>query len=447
VAGKEFSMATAAAVAFADDVPELAERPADRAPPWNPWLYAKGDRLRAVVAEVCAQALNAEKVIPQFHRKRARRPDDLHTFEAMIEALVAHVAAEHLRCNGAVRLSLDNNTLRRASRYTSELQSSTLPRVVSLLSTPELSFLNVTKGEKATGFTPGRQTTISAGPRLVSRLGGVSLDDVDRRPGEELILLKGLKDTETGTAELVEYTDNELTEGYRGEMRRLNAFLADADVSYIGDDPTVDDRDRFLRRRFTRGDFFSGGRVWGGFWQQMKKGDRLAHVLIDSEPVVSLDFQAMIVSLAYAYVGRPTPEGDPYTITFTGTDDAPVVLPRRIVKKIVAARLNGSKEWPSELREFRPGLSWRSVVETLKQRHAPIAPLFDLDMGQSLMFTESEVLTDALLNLADDGVVALPIHDCIVVAESDLDAARGALLDSFKFHTRQTARITVERAK
>jgi hypothetical protein len=438
-------MLTAATVRADDDGPELTERPTERTPLWNPWFYAKGHALQRIVADVRTQALNAER--HRFTRTRARRPADQRTFDATIEALVSHVVAEHLRCAGAVRLSLGNKTLRTRSRYKSELQSSTLPHAITLLSAPDLAFLTVTKGEKPTGFSPGRQTEVSAGPRLVSRLTGVTLDDIARRPGEELVLLKGLRDTDAGTAELVEYVDNETTRGYREEMRRLNTALAAADVQYTGDDPAIDERDRFLRRRFTRGDFFSGGRVWGGFWQQMKKRDRLANVLINGESVVSLDFAAMLVSLAYAYVGQPMPTSDPYAITFTGTNGAPVVTPRRIVKKIVAARMNGAKEWPSDLRDYRRGLSWRSVIETLKQAHKPISPLFDLDLGQTLAFTESEVLVNALLTLTVKGVVALPVHDCIVVAESDLNVARETLLDSFKFQTRQTARVTIERAE
>jgi hypothetical protein len=424
-----------------------------REPAWNPWLYACGDRLKEVVSDVIRQARSAEAHLREFQRKRVRRPTDLTTFHAQVEALVAHVSYEYLRGAGPVRLTLDNNVLRRSSRYVSKLQSSQLPNVIALLSTPELSFLTFNKGEKPTAFGAGRQSTISAGPRLVSRLVGVELDDIGRRPGEEVVLLKGAKDTETGVASLIDYDDNEPADQHRAEVQKENAFLAAADVRYVGETPLVDERDRHMKRRFTRGSFGSGGRLWGGFWQNLRKSDRLTNVLINSEPVASVDFASMIVSIAYAYVGAATPAGDLYGITFHNTEGVPVVFHsdpkehRRVIKKIVAARLNGAKDWPNDLRAFRPGLPWRSVVETLKQAHAPIADVFDRDLGQEFAFTESEILVEALLRLVDLGVVALPIHDCIVVAESDLDAAERAMLESFKFHTNQTGRVSIERSK
>jgi hypothetical protein len=399
-----------------------------------------------VVADITRQALGAEKIIAAFKRVRARRPADLVTFQATVEAVIAHVAYEYLRCAGPVRLSLSNNVLRISNRYLSPIQGKQLPRVIDLLSTPELAFLTVVKGAAPTAFGAGRQTRISAGPRLVSRLEGVTVDDVGRRPGEELVLLKGHRDERTGIAELVDYTDDTFTEQYRTEVRGLNTFLAGADVRYVGETPLVDERDRHLTRRFTRESFGSGGRLFGGFWQSLRKQDRLANVLINSEPVASIDFRSMVLHIAYAYARQPAPDGDLYAITFTSTSGSPVVLPRGIVKKIVAARLNGAQEWPAELREHRRGLSWRSVVDALKRAHAPIAELFDLDLGQAFAFTESEVLVDALLSLSADGVVALPVHDCIVVPESDAAAAEHAMLASFKYHTNQIGSVAIERA-
>jgi hypothetical protein len=153
----------------------------------------------------------------------------------------------------------------------------------------------------------------------------------------------------------------------------------------------------------------------------------------------------MILRLAYAYAGAAPPAGDLYEITFKGTNGAPVVLPRAVIKKVVSARLNGAKEWPEELREHRAGLPWRSVVASLKEAHARIGEVFDRDLGQELAFTESEILVDALLGLVDVDVIALPLHDCILVAESDEAAATAAMLAAFKFHTNQDGRVSVER--
>jgi hypothetical protein len=425
---------------------DLTEPDLYHEPEWCPWLFACTARFKVSIADVITQSLNAERVLKDFRRKRARQPDAMAIFKRVIEALVCHVTYEYLRGAGAIRLTLDNNVIRRTNRYLSDLQCTQLPRILDLLSTPELSFLVVTKGEKATAFTPGRQTTVAAGPRLMSRLDGITLDDIDRHPGEEVVLLKSIKDDKTGVADLIDYDDNELADGYREEIQKLNTFLKDAAIQYVGDTPLVDERDRHLKRRFTRASFGNGGRVWGGFWQRLRKADRLANTLINGERVAGLDFKSMVASLAYAYVGVAVPPQDLYKITFRSTSGEPVVLPRAVVKKIFAARLNGAKEWPEELREYRRGLPWRSAVASLKEAHPPIADMFDLDLGQTLAFTESEILVDVLLRLMELDVVALPIHDCIVVAESALVAAERAMLEAFTFHTKQTGRVSIERS-
>lgn len=425
---------------------DLTEHEPYHEPEWCPWLYASTEPLKAAVTNVTKQALNAEQVLKDFRRKRARRPADLDVFDRTIESLVCHAAYEYLRGAGAIRLTLDNNVLRRSSRYLSKQQGMQLPHILELLSTPELAFLVVTKGEKATAFSQGRQTTVAAGPRLISRLDGITLDDIGRHPGEEVVLLKGIKDDRTGLAELVDYDDTPFTDQYRTEVQKLNRFLKDADIDYVGTTPLVDARDRHMKRRFTRAAFGNGGRLWGGFWQRLRKRDRLANTLINGESVVSLDFKAMIASLAYAYMGASLPPQDAYAITFKSTSGEPVALPRAVVKKIFAACLNGAKDWPKELREYRRGLPWRSVVASLKESHKPIAELFDRDVGQSLTFTESEILIEALLTLQEQGIVALPVHDCIVVAESDAEVAERAMLNTFTFHTHQTGRVEIERA-
>lgn len=434
----------------AQDVPEeIAESRQYLEPSWSPWVAAAGPSLRAVVDDVVTQALNAERILAPFRRKRVRRAADLEAFKATIGSLVAHVAHERLRGADGVRLSLDSNVLRRSSRYRSPLHGSKLPQILDLLSCPELAFLNVTKGHQGFGQSAGRQTTVSAGSRLVTRLeaNGVTLDDIQRRPGEEIVMLKGTKAKDGSRSSLVEYDDSELTEQYRQQTRELNVWLADADVTYLGSDKRGDDGDRVMRRYFTRNDWFSGGRLFGGFWQRLRKADRLANVEIDGQAVVSLDFRAMLPSLAYAYVGQRAPEDDLYAVTFTDAAGSPRVLPRDVVKKVFSAALNGAKEWPRELREHRAGMSWTSVVAALAQHHPALAVMFGADHGQSLAFTESSILLDVLFRLKEAEVVALPVHDCIVVAESNGKIAEQTMLHVFKLHCHQDARVTIERAK
>ena len=146
------------------------------------------------------------------------------------------------------------------------------------------------------------------------------------------MLLKGEK-VRGKFSDYQEYVDNELTNQYRSEVKRINAALRETNIEYTGEATGIDERFTYLRRVFNNGSFGCGGRLFGGFWQQLSKQDRLANILIEGERVVGLDFKAMMVHLAYAYVNAEVPSGDPYAL--------PVALPRATVKQLFGA------VWPS----------------------------------------------------------------------------------------------------
>jgi hypothetical protein len=422
------------------------------APRWCPWLHATGLRLQTIITDFISQALKYEET--QKLRMKARRPLDLDVFKRSVSALVCHAVYEAIRGAGPVRVSLNKKDLARASRYLSDLHSKQLPNIVRLLSAPELGILTMTEGQREAAFTPGRQTRIAAGPRLLEQIDGIDLDDIVRTEGEELVLLRcdRTEAEEAGRVELKEYEDNQQTNEYRAEVREINAWLATADIRYVGADALIDSRKRYLQRRFTRGDdtFGNGGRLYGGFWIPLNKGSRVTDVRISGEAVVEIDFSATFLQIAYAYAGAETPEGDLYQITFSDTSGNTVDLPRDLIKSAISARFNGAKGWPDDCRADHSAavkaLPWRRFVECVKAAHPAIAEFLDRDIGQQFTFTESEILIDALLALKAENIVALPVHDCVVVPASAEAAGVSAMLNAFKFHTNHVGRLKVKHA-
>ncbi len=65
-------------------------------------------------------------------------------------------------------------------------------------------------------------------------------------------------------------------------------------------------------------------------------------------------------------------------------------------------------------------------------------------IGLELMHTESEILIKALLTLQSKGIVALPIHDCVVVSEDDQEVACKAMLDAFREVSGQNGKVDVK---
>lgn len=91
-------------------------------------------------------------------------------------------------------MTLDRSKLASGSRYTSELQSEQLPKLLDLLGR-HMGLIEVVKGFKSPFENTSRQTEVSAAAWLTKRISSmaITLGHIDRREGEEIVLLKGEK--------------------------------------------------------------------------------------------------------------------------------------------------------------------------------------------------------------------------------------------------------------
>ena len=109
--------------------------------------------------------------------------------------------------------------------------------------------------------------------------------------------------------EWIDYTDTAETNAMRDDMRRINAWLERASITFVDDGAEpVDVHDRTLRRLFVilEGDplgqrFDLSGRLFGGFWQGLQR-QRRAGIRIDGEPVATLDYSSMFARLRFARI-------------------------------------------------------------------------------------------------------------------------------------------------
>jgi hypothetical protein len=72
------------------------------------------------------------------------------------------------------------------------------------------------------------------------------------------------------------------------------------------------------------------------------------------------------------------------------------------------------------------------IVELIEQAHPDIAPYFGTPTGHYVQFRESEVMVNVLLKLRKDNIIALPIHDAIVVPCSAKDRAMEMMKNVFE---------------
>ncbi len=420
-----------------------AEKPRDRR--FDPWRRAASPAAQAIVDDVRAQLENFEKHAGL--RRRKRRPTDQRIFEQSVAAIVCDMMHRELTApGGAVAISLSNQVLGRRGRYGSPVLSKVLPDLLARMAAPEMEWLSLTKGQRGF-FGEGRLTTIKPTMRILARMrdAGITLADLGRNDSDETIILKAPKRNRHDSGELLDYKDTAKTIKYRDQMVRINGWLAHAQIDFddaASPDKLVDTGDRRLRRVFNNGRFDHGGRLYGGFWQDLGKLERAKGLTIGGQSVVALDYGQMAPRILYGMAGAQPPSGDMYIVP--GLERH-----RALVKLLLNAaqfrdkRFTRYPQGAKDLSEERMGVS--DVMKRIEAHHQPIAHQLFTMVGFNVQFRESEILVDVLLRLIDQKVVALPIHDALVVAESDGPAAKGIMVSAFHDHTGVEAIVKVER--
>jgi hypothetical protein len=409
---------------------------------FDPWRIPVSPRARAVVEDVLNQVRRFEA--HRLPRARKRKAKDQVIFEATVTAIVCDLIHAELRQAGKIAISRSNRVLGRKSRYRPPALGKTLPTILDMLSAPEMDFVeqHIGFGRR---FGSNQMTLAQAGSRLVTRVReyGISELDLGRSSGEEIIILKELNPGERAGSRYAEYEETADTSRMRTELELINDWLAAADIEVDGPGMAtwVNTSQRRLRRVFTRGSFETGGRLFGGFWQEMKKKDRQEYLIIEESSTVELDFGQMGPRLLYGLCGAVPPEGDAYTFP-----EYPAPLPFRAgFKKLFNALLFTEKPLarkPKETSRLLPNAPISDLVDVIRRHHQPIAHTFETGVGHRLQKLESDILIRVLLALREMGIVGLPIHDAIIVGEERADAVERMMMVEFEKATGVKALVT-----
>ena len=425
----------------------------DKARAFNQFLCARTDNLKALIAEVQTQLDGYEF----FHqtRKRARRPADQVTYERTLEAILCDLCTVELEPHkDSIHLPLSNKVLRSKSRYKGTALGKTLPDILKVMSAPEMGFVVLEKGhstfkivgdELNVAFAGGQQSILKAGPKLLSRIErfGITRDDLWHAAEEELLILRAPKRHANSSAEYQEYEDDEATLALRQQMTDINAWLDTADITCSL--PQADPAQRRLRRIFNNADFAQGGRLYGGFWQPMSSDARQEHILIEGDCCVELDYGQMSLLLLYARAQAQdhVPSGDLYDLSEHGI---PVTC-RPGIKKVMQAIINSPKvprRLPKGSREHFPSrINLRDILSAVEKKHPVIFPLMTSGIGMQLFRKESDILVEVLEALRSQAIVALPVHDAVIVMEEHKQTTITIMKKVFKDHTGITPQVTL----
>jgi hypothetical protein len=388
-------------------------------------------------------------------RQRARKEKDHRSFCLAVECLVCNLLCRALLTGSATSttaLAVPRSSgmmWAQGRRYASPVYGQHFLDVLDLMARPEVGLIEgMTHGYRfADGGDTRQSTTIRPTPALQALAPSrtpLDWNSFSRASEPEVLVLKGRKDSATGRAQAINYQDTATTRRRRKAVLRLNAWLQSAPIMLLIEDGAgltsedgwlIDPTRRSLRRIFNNGDWMQGGRLFDGFWENMRRADRFKFIRIgtpahpEGETIANVDFAQLFPTLAYHEMRRePPPEGDLYDVEGDGSN-------RAGWKKLLNALLFTHEpltRWPKGTAELFPkGTKLREALETIQAVHAPIAPLFGTAIGFKLMLIESETLLMALGHLQRRGIVALPLHDSVLVAASEAETARDIMSDAF----------------
>jgi hypothetical protein len=362
-------------------------------------------------------------------RLRGRRRSDQEIFERQATAIVSDLCHDLLTEGSGLYIQRSHRAYESLNRYQPSFLTKKVTNVIDLL-------IGAGMVEQALGernpFGRKVATLIKPTPAFADSVWASGLDvlDFQKAPPQETIILKQARDDYWSSPRLVDYSDNELTNRYRHEMTTINAWLAEADLGFEAPwffAGSVDTSDRHLSRIFT-GSFDRCGRLYGGFWQPLNKEVRKAGVRINGQSVSVLDYGQMIVRLAYAHVGATPPEGDAYSIAPYGEKY------REGFKTLISAMLFNTgpiTKKPKGTKDKLPKVKAELLCEAVREAHPAIASLFNNGVGLELMHQESEILVAVMLELRRIGVVALPVHDAVVVSNLDTKLCNEIMTSTF----------------
>ena len=176
---------------------------------------------------------------------------------------------------------------------------------------------------------------------------------------------------------------------------------------------------RSLHRVFNDPELQTGGRFYGGWWQNIPREHR-QHLAVNGKSMVELDYSNQHPSILYAQEGATRP-ADCYSGVIKPKhllDGVKQKDLRDAVKAAFNAMLNSSKplrQAPNGVSPSKFGLTWAELSQAIVSFHEPIAHYFYTGAGLRLQRLDSDIAEKVLLHFAQSGIAILPLHDSFLM--------------------------------
>jgi hypothetical protein len=300
----------------------------------------------------------------------------------------------------------------------------------------------------------GRVTRLMASSKLRKKYLEIKWHDrlALERVGDEVIILKSLDGKK-----IIDYVDSKNTIRMREDVERYNKFISDVQVDVSIRGKNIPDNiylhRKSLYRVFNNARFDQGGRFYGGWYQGYERWIR-ERITLDNKETVEIDFRGLHIVLAYAMMGidfhASTGEDDPYLIKDFKYSEQDAFKYRNLIKTTFLIMLNAKNEdsavkaviskWTNnkydssldktEYPEKVTHQSIRQLMSWIKDKHQPIAKLFNSGVGLDMQFLDSQIANRVLMKMVDEQRPVLPIHDSFVCKKQDEKRLKEFMIES-----------------
>jgi len=186
----------------------------------------------------------------------------------------------------------------------------------------------------------------------------------------------------------------------------------------------INHHNKFVRRIFYRGSWKLGGRLHGGFWQQIKK--KRKNILINAHRTVELDFSGLHINIAYALESLKPLQGDPYSVDLL-FDTTPEQ--QREWVKILTLQLINARDEKKAIQAFRSAQPTGSqakrftnkqvklLIEAFTEKHQKISKYFCSDYGVVFMSIDGAITAKVIKHFTDLKEPILSVFDSYICRE------------------------------
>ena len=254
---------------------------------------------------------------------------------------------------------------------------------------------------------------------------------------------------------LIPYLETEQTREMRRRLAKHNEALSALNITSEAFDlsrPALLARGRPImpiRRALYRvfnGDFLHGGRLYGGFWQNLRSEHR-KELAIEGERVVEVDYRHLHPDLLHAAFGRVL-DFDAYCIEGVARTHCKLAFQMLLncsTKQAAIGAMAAALHASDDRLDFAFAKQRaREILKALEKRHQAIDLAFYQVIGRRLQKVDSELILRVMDCCATENIVGLPVHDSLIVPQGSAQRVGSIMNEQLERIRDQLRRIGIQ---